>query len=323
MQFSRYLTYRKSSSLIRFWPWVLKIGLAAASFYYVFSKLLEEKLLLSEVEDLFKSFDFTFIILLVVILMILNWFLESKKWQLLAKQFQSISIVQAFKAILAGVSLDAVLPFGAGAIGSKVLSLNGSGRQKLIGPVIIAQSIQSFFTIAFGVIGIAQLAKMTNVLSLYSGVQVSILILVLTGLLTLGISKLLPEKKAYYVEAIKEVSKTVWINIVVLSFFRYVIFLVQLLLIATYLAPEIPILVLVGCITWMFFAKTIVPKPGHLGAVGIRGASVVFFLGLAGYSAGNVVLATLILWVINLAIPSLLGLFFIKNLSLNPEVSND
>ncbi len=322
MQFSRYLTYRKSSSLIRFWPWLLKIVLAAASFYYVISKLLEEKLILSEIVALFKSSDFLLLISLVVILMVANWLLESKKWQLLANQFQSISLAQAFKAILSGVSLDAILPFGAGAVGSKVLSLNGKDRQKLIGPVVIAQGIQSFFTVAFGLLGIAQLAKMTNVLSLYNGVNVTILLLVVSGVLALVVTKSIPTKMAYYIKTIKEVPKSSWSKVVALSFFRYVIFLVQLLLLATYLAPEIPMLVLIGCITWMFFAKTIMPKPGHLGAVGIRGASVVFFLGLAGYSAGNVVLATLILWVINLAIPSLVGLFFIKDLSLNPEASN-
>lgn len=315
MQFSRYITYKKRGTSLRVWPWALKLVLIAVSFYYIVSKMMAEQISFAEIQGLFNSSLLAIILVIVFVLMGVNWFLESKKWQLVAYKFQKLSLMQAVKAILAGISLDAILPFGAGSVGSKMLSLNSNNRQKLIAPIIFAQGIQSFWTVAFGLIGLYQLAYITNVLAIYGGVYTVVLVLFLIALLGIAIYKFWPQSIVYIIGSLKSLSLATWVRITIISFFRYLVFLVQLLLLTVYLAPEIPITVLIGCITWMFFAKTIVPKPGHLGALGIRGSAVVFFLSLAGYSYSGVVLATLILWFINLAIPSLIGLFFVKDLN--------
>ena len=317
MQFSRYLTYKKSGLSFRVWPWALKLVLIAASFYYIVSKIIAEHVVFTEVIELFSAPIFAFIITVVFVLMSFNWLLESYKWQLIANKYQDLSVGQALKAILTGISLDAILPFGAGSVGSKLFSINGKERQKLIAPIIISQGIQSFWTVAFGLFGLYHLALLTNLLEIYGGVYSVSLILGLIVFLLIAIHKFWPNTMAYLVSSVKELALKTWVKIVAISFLRYTVFFVQLFILSSFLAPEIPSTILIGCITWMFFAKTIIPKPGHLGAIGIRGASVVFFLNLAGYAYSEVVLATLILWVINLAIPSLIGLFFVKELNFN------
>lgn len=319
MQFSRYLTYKKSGQSFQVWPWLLKVVLATASFYFVASKLIEDQLVLSELIHLFSSIDFALIFMIVTMLMIFNWLFESKKWQLLTRNYQTISLLKALKAILTGVSLDAILPFGAGAIGSKVLSLKGVDKQKLIAPIIIGQGIQSFWTVLFGLIGLSQLTKMTDILSMYGGTNTALVLLLPIVVLVIIVLKYWPQTTKYYIQSVQSISKTIWLKIAIISLFRYLVFLTQLLLLSVYLAPEIPIVTLIGAIAWMFFAKTIIPKPGHLGALGIRGASVIFFLTLAGFSYSGVVLATLILWFINLAVPSLIGLVFIKDLNFRSD----
>ncbi|MCF6352074.1 MAG: flippase-like domain-containing protein [Cyclobacteriaceae bacterium] len=278
------------------------------------TKLWAEKVFLADVSILLVKTEFVILCLIVFVLMMANWLLESKKWQLLAAQVQAITMRQSLKAILTGISFDAFLPFGTGAISSKLLSLTQNKRANLIGTVVIAQGVQSFWTVLFGLIGLVQLAQMTNVLAIYGNTTNLLIVLLLIIVLLFTTIKFWPQKATQYLKVVKNVPQSIWLKVTILSFFRYVIFLAQLLFLAFYMAPAIPWMVLVGCITWMFFAKTIVPKPGHLGALGIRGASVVFFLGLAGYPSSGVVLSTLLLWVINLAIPSLIGLFFIKNL---------
>lgn len=248
--------------------------------------------------------------------MLINWWLESKKWQLIANSYQPINLIQALKAILTGVSLDAILPFGSGAVGSKVLSLDGQGRQKLIAPIVVAQGIQSFWTVFFGLIGLYKLALMTDIIAIYGSAKTIFIIAFLFTTLVVAISRFWPDFTNSLIRSVKRLSQHTWLKIFIISFFRYMVFFVQLLILSKYLAPEIPVWVLIGCITWMFFAKTIVPKPGHLGAVGIRGAAVVFYLNLAGFAFSEVVIATLVLWIINLAIPSLVGLFFMKDLNL-------
>ncbi len=294
---------------------LLKIGLIGASFYYVAVNLFSESLFIQKSVVLVNPSKFAIILLAVFLLMAINWLAEAKKWQLLANGFENISLGKAFKAVLAGVSMDAVLPFGTGAISSKTLSLSGAHRKEVLAPVILAQGIQSFWTVVFGLIGITQLVKYVDIFSMYEAPQHLMLILGLAVLLIMAIWQYVSKNADAILKPLKSIQPSTWFNLIILSLIRYLVFLGQLFLLSVYLAPEIPVGVLMGCITWMFFAKTVVPKPGHLGALGIRGASVVFFLNLAGYAAGQVVLATVILWVINLAIPSLLGLFYIKNLN--------
>jgi len=323
VQFSRNLTYRKNTFAFRGVAVVLKGGLIAASFYYVISKMLLEQVALKEIASLFTNLNFVLLLVLLIVLMVFNWAIEAKKWQIIAEGHQYISFRKAFKAILAGVSMDAVLPMGAGAISSKLLSVNNSGKKQLVAPVIIAQGIQSIWTVAFGLIGLSQLANFTTIFPIYGTPSIYVLIGIAFIFIVWGWRRKWSNSFKFYIESIKNVPVSIWLLIASLSLLRYLIFFAQLLILSTYLAPEIPLSVLIGCISWMFFAKTIIPKPGHLGALGIRGASVVFFLNLVGYASSEVVLATVVLWFINLALPSLVGLYFIKDLQFKNNIAND
>ncbi len=293
-----------------------------ASFYYVVTKLVAEQLAVNKVFSLLNASSFGFILALVMVLMVFNWLIEAKKWQILAQNITNISFSNALKAILAGVSLDAVLPFGAGALSSKLLSLKGVNKKQLIAPVVVSQGTQSFWTVAFGLIGLSQLASYINLYPIYNYPTYYLLFVSLGVVAIIVLIRIFKNSLfEFIINSIKKIPLNTWSVVALLSMVRYLLFLIQLMLISIYLAPEVPVITLLGCITWMFFAKTIVPKPGHLGALGIRGASIVFFLNLAGYASSEVVLASIILWMINLAIPSLVGLYFMKDLNL--KSSND
>lgn len=318
MQFSRYLTYSKSDSAYPIVSWIIKLGLVFASLYYVISKLIEESTAFAGLLKQFMVPAFIGIIVFVLMLMVINWLLEAIKWQFVAKPFSSLSLKQSVKAVVTGISLDAVIPLGAGAVAGKVLSVKYKDRNNLYLPAILAQGLQSFWTVLLGMYGIYQLSEMTKLGEFYSVEkgQIALSVLILSGLVLLIFWPKAAQKLG---DTVKVYSISTWTALTVLSFLRYVVFLSQLLLLAHFFSPEIALPVLVGCSNWMFFAKTIVPKPGHIGALGIRGASAIIFLDLAGYPYSGFVLATFALWVINLAIPSLLGLFFIKELHFTAE----
>ncbi|MCB0497501.1 MAG: flippase-like domain-containing protein [Cyclobacteriaceae bacterium] len=315
MQFSRYLTYSKSDSAYRFIPWAIKLALVAASFYYIVSKLIDGDVEISELTRQMKQPAFGWIVAATLALMLVNWWLEAKKWQMVARPFKLLSIVQAFKAIVTSVSLDAVLPFGSGAVAGKVLSLKEENRNNVLLPVVLAQGLQSFWTVVLGSFGLYQLAQLTHLSKLYTINLWQAGFIFLLGVSVVIVLRL----RSKWLQALSLYSASDWLRLAGLSFLRYLVFLIQLIALAQFLSPEISLYTLLGCSTWMFFAKTIVPKPGHIGALGIRGASAIFFLNLAGYPYAGFVLATFVLWIINLAIPSLAGLFFIKELHLTTD----
>lgn len=299
--------------MISGWQQPIKFLVAGASLYFVGTKLWQDKAYLATTARQLQGADLWFMALALFLLMLLNWGLEARKWQLIAILVKQLSFVEACKTIVAGVSLDAILPFGAGAVSSKVLSLHSRHRRQLLATVIVAQGLQSVFTVLFGVVGLFTVAAHIPFTKHYNWVAtLAPIMAVVAGLLAY---LYLPVLKHQCKESIRTIGITNWWRIAGLSLGRYLVFFIQMLLAGAYLAPYIPTQVLAGCITFMFLAKTLVPKPGHLGALGIRGASIIFYLHWAGFQPAGVVLASVVVWAINLAIPSLIGLIYINKLN--------
>jgi len=60
-----------------------------------------------------KQTPFSKVIIYVIsvfILMLMNWLIETRKWQLAIQKIQPINLAKAFKAILSGVSFSATTP---------------------------------------------------------------------------------------------------------------------------------------------------------------------------------------------------------------------
>jgi uncharacterized membrane protein YbhN (UPF0104 family) len=63
-----------------------------------------------------------------------------------------------------------------------------------------------------------------------------------------------------------------------------------------------------------FLLKSVVPSVSALADLGMRELSAIYFFSLLGQSSLSVMSASLSLWFINIAIPSLVGLLFIWRL---------
>jgi hypothetical protein len=105
-----------------------------------------------------------------------------------------------------------------------------------------------------------------------------------------------------------------WGVIFFFSLSRYLVFLLQFMFLAIIFAPEIDVAVILACATWVFAAKTFMPNISNLEKLGIRALAVVFFMNLFGQPLSGILMAVILLWFINLAIPSIIGLIFFKDL---------
>ena len=101
------------------------------------------------------------------------------------------------------------------------------------------------------------------------------------------------------------------------SFLRYLTFLSQFILLLLIFTPEIDLYLAFGCATWVFAARTFMPKVSNLERLGIRALAVVFFAEVCTINPSGPLVAVALLWLINLAIPSLIGLFLLGNHSFN------
>ena len=252
-----------------------------------------------------------YMLLLIFTLLPVNWLLEALKWQVIAAE-ANLSLKQAIRGVVLGLTLDNVMPVGTGAISGRIISLSGESRIKVIPGILVGQIIQSSITFLFGLYGFWLVwAKASSLfhwqaIYTYSLVGISLIVVLLVLFWQANIRSFLLPLWQYSIRA--------WGNIFLFSLSRYLVFIIQFILLATIFAPEIDTALIFACATWVFAAKTFMPKISNLEGLGIRALAVVFFMNLFGQPVSGTLIAVILLWFINLAIPSIIGLSIFKDL---------
>ncbi len=94
-----------------------------------------------------------FNVLIVVLLMVANWSIEAKKWQLAVASIYHINFMKAFKAILSGVAFSVTMPNRIGEYLGRMLYMPEGNRLKSISVTLVSSLSQLYVTITSGVIG--------------------------------------------------------------------------------------------------------------------------------------------------------------------------
>jgi hypothetical protein len=264
----------------------------------------------------------------------LNWSLEALKWKLLLKKKEKVSFGLALKAILSGASISAVSPNRTGDYLGRIFVLKETKFWEGVFITIIGSYAQTITTLLFG--GIALFGFLAPALISSESVDSSRLfifqyayfiilsILILLYFRISIISRIVPQKwKRFhkYVNIFIKFKFNELSTALSISILRYIVFSIQfyILLIAVGINFLYPFdaLLLTSAI---FLINTIRPSIALL-EIGIRGSVAIFVLNLfltenqINLHLDNaILLASSLLWLINIIIPAILGLFFIKDL---------
>ena len=131
----------------------------------------------------------------------------------------------------------------------------------------------------------------------------------------------LPEKLTSYIHILSVYTLDELIGIICLSLFRFVVFSFQMYLLLKIFSVDLPFFHAMIIIAVTFFVMTIIPTIA-ITELGIRGSVSLFLIGI--YFGGpesvpqsinlGIIAASTSLWIINLAIPALIGAIFVLNL---------
>ena len=94
-----------------------------------------------------------FLLSVVILLMILNWTIESVKWKLLIDKLHPISWLDAIEGILFGVTFSLFTPSRIGEFGGRVFALN-TDRKEAIVSTILGSIAQIVVNLSFGALGL-------------------------------------------------------------------------------------------------------------------------------------------------------------------------
>ena len=258
-----------------------------------------------------------------------NWGLEALKWQLLLRQVERISFRDAYRGVLAGVSLGFALPAQLGDTAGRALSLR-TRPAGAVGASLVSGGMQFYVAIVFGTVAwahhLAVVSERNNpagrwllgllmVLSL-GGVVFGWLRRRLIGYLAgrPGLSRFAPYWQVAGLYADREIGLALGA-----AALRYLVFSVQFFLAMQVVGLAVPTEVAASGIGLVFLAKTITPAFNLLSDLGVREAAALWVFSPFNLSVPVLLTATLTLWVANVLTPVLVGLIWVWKLKLTAE----
>ena len=188
----------------------------------------------------------------------------------------------------------------------------------------------------FGIIGLQFMLAYFNFKDPRLFMLVNVMLLLVTGLLiylwykkkvSLGyLLKFIPLKYANLIRQSKLNSyRTSWANVFkacVFAALRYIIYTLQLVLLLRFFGTDLGITMLTGAVCTIYFFQLILPFLNWLGLIGRTGIAI-FVLKSLGVNEMITGISTFGVWIINMVIPSVLGLYFIFQYRQLKKVNNE
>lgn len=301
-----------------FWVKSLIFLLAAVLLYFILKENKNlDKEYLAELQKGWK--EHSWLLILSILLIPANWSLEAYKWKYLIGKIEQISFGRAIEGIITGVTMGFVTPHSIGDYAARILTLTNAERLKGIGAVFMSRISQFYITLYFGSVSIVfyvykviQTGELNYQLVIWFTV-LSNIIFILIFIYHKPILRYLERIKLFrkllsYFEVIQNYSFRELNFVLGLSLVRYIVFCVQFVLVLLYFGIELPIGLLLAGVAFIFFVKSVIPTFLDLG---VRETAAVVFFGVFSYNHQNIIFASLTLWLLNLVIPALVGLFLI------------
>lgn len=297
---------------------VTKVLVSAAIIMYLL-----QKIDFREVFSLLSVADTTFLAIAVV-LSFLNIYLQFIKWRIIAEKCLHIHESRPiFLSLMHGLASGSFTPARLGEYLGRKLALRDVSLFQVTIATIVDKLFSLFVTLGIGSAAAILFLHFKSHISGYITVSLFIIFffgVVLTAYLlthqSLWNSFLIRQIKqirflkgiAYKFSLLKSLdSKTLWISMAVNTAF-YSCFLLQYAILLKALAPAAQLVDTFWAGTLMFFAKTIIPAVS-LGELGIREGASVFFAQQFGISEAAGLSAAIAIFIINIALPSLVGMF--------------
>ncbi|UKJ08471.1 lysylphosphatidylglycerol synthase domain-containing protein [Solitalea lacus] len=261
--------------------------------------------------------------LLVIYLAYLNILVETLKWHYLVKKVESLSWKRTVESLLAGLTLAAFTPSRIGEFGGRVLYLTPENRVRGALAMGVGAFSQMMVTNVMGAIGLAIFV------AIFVPVSKVILgsIIFAAILFSIGMLLLLLNIKWFYVildsfsflhkfkknfRVLLRYDKSELLTVFGMSFLRYLIFSMQYYLLINLFIPQVTYPICMVLISVIYMVQSILPTFAFFD-IGIRGAAATYFFGflVGDAEAVNVLAAAFGVWLLNLIIPSLLGVYFV------------
>lgn len=291
---------------------LIKLILVFGAFYFIFQKLVTNQLL--TVEQLKSQFFVLFLnngwlLILLLLFSDVNWILEIIKWKILVTTEKKITFFEAFEQSLASLTASIITPNRIGEYGAKALFFESQKRNNILGLNLIGNLSQLTVTVFFGCFGIVYfLTNFTPQIPEINILNSSILVIILIV-------------SGYFIKKIKltkiktflnKISKRTYISVLILAVLRYLFFTHQFYFLLVLFGVEISYFTALYLIFSMYFIASILPSLTIFDWA-IKGSVAIFLFSFVNVNELTIITITTLMYVLNFAIPALLGSIFVLN----------
>ena len=277
---------------------------------------------------------------LAICLSPVNWGLEALKWQHLVRIFYPLGFRAAWQGVVAGIALSLFTPNRVGEYGGRILVVPAQYNWR----TVMATGVGNFAQL-LALVGAGFVAAL-----IFAGQHLDLEPFVWRSALFVGTLLMLPALAVYF--SVRRLlpalgwfrrwkyTRKLWRQALVLrhyhtqllaatlgwSVLRLLVYSGQFWLLLWFFGAHLPLAVAAPSIGTVFFIQTSIPLPPVLGLFA-RGEVALYVFGYSGANELAVLAATLGLFVINLAVPALLGAWVVVKTnvlkSLGYEKQND
>lgn len=259
-------------------------------------------------------------ITLLLIFSSINWILESLKWYGLVNNVTQTSFFKAFEQSLGALTASIITPNRVGEYGAKAIYFHKKHRKQILGVTLIGNLAQLGATLIFGGIGLCYIAVKFNLpVAYYNVLCISGSILCISLIVYHFFTKKKFKIRGYSLKKLKrflkKIKRKTLLQTISLSILRYICFSHQFYFLVWLFAVDVTYIEALALISSMYLLASIIPTIFILDVL-VKGSVAVWLFTFVNANELIILSCVLLMWILNFAIPSILGSYFVLTFKL-------
>lgn len=303
---------------------IIKLLIGVISFWIIYNRLSQIPQLKEQCLHWFAEPSMYFVLLFVLLLMPINWGIESYKWNIITKQIESVSYTTSLKSVFSGICVGNIAPGRAMEFLAKIMFFKPDNRPSITVLHFINGMFQMLITVTSGLIAITYKLNQNNQSSafIYGVLGFGVCMILFFCWAILNVSFI--QQKLKFIKWFKKMddakhihfSKPLILKLIIFSIVRYLVFTTQFYLIYNALSPQNNLIDVFMSIVAYFMLTSLIPMISVIEPA-IRAAIALFVFNNSGDNTVIVVLASTFVWIINVIVPSVIGYVIILREKIN------
>jgi len=304
----------------QFFYLLIKLSIVFGASYFIYQKIVNNENIDFNVfvEFLIENHVFSLKnVCFLLLLTIFNWFFEISKWRYLVSFVKNISFFEALKQSLSALTASLFTPNRIGDYAAKAVYFSRSFRKRILLLNLASHVAQMSATLLFGCIGLFYFtSKYSLEISYYRVGRLGAIALIVALFTIFGIKQDRIKIKGFELSRItdffKSMSSGLHFKNFLFSIIRYLIFSFQFYFLLKIFGIDVTYFNAMIVITTMYLFSSIIPTIFLLDVV-VKGSIALYLFDIVGVNNLTILSITLLMWILNFVIPSVIGGFFVLN----------